>query len=327
MKYSKFNTLLQQQDFVGATKLLEKVLQQAIIINPRQDETWAPPADQIAYAILDAKGIGAYQSYWMKFLSFFEEVLEKDWGHLHKGHIYFRLGFAYLGSDLVKAKEILQQSVSEDTSFEQNYQKQLGIQIPLKEALVRFPSYVFVHFLALIKDAEILSDPEREAFFRGLVPTHWDVIWGPKPIDERLVRRAIRNIVSDKMLQKAYDIFDDIQSDFASRNGIGLIGSVTFLLETVLHDQVHRQMRIDSVAGKEIRKTGLGELLSEIWKRKAISNASILSIFRCVNLLAVSVSKSYINEDYSSSLTTAMAIGIKILLDMALVEWKNESSN
>jgi hypothetical protein len=321
MKKSEFNKLLEQQDFTGATELLKRALQQARIINPRQDETWAPPADHLGYALLEEQGIEPYQEYWIDLLNFFEKELEKDWGHIHKGHIYFRLGFAYLGSDLVKAKEILRQSVSEDTSFERKYQQQLGIQIPLEEALVRFPSFVFVRFLDLIRDAEILVDQERQTFFRGLVPTHWDVIWGPKPVDERLVRSAIRVIVSEKVLEKAYEIFDKIQIDFAARNGIDLIGSTKFLLETLLYDQLHNQMRIDSIAAKDIRKAELGALLSEFWRRQTISSDSIWAVFQCVNLLSLNFTRFGTEEEQNSGLATAMAVGTKILLDMALVDW------
>ncbi|UCF98346.1 MAG: hypothetical protein JSV89_02140 [Spirochaetaceae bacterium] len=96
MKCYQFNTLLMHQDFAGASQLLQIALQQAEIINPKQDKTWAPPADHLGYAILEAQGLREYQKYCEKILSVFEEVLERDWGHIHRGHIYFHLGFAYL---------------------------------------------------------------------------------------------------------------------------------------------------------------------------------------------------------------------------------------
>ena len=66
MKYSKFNALLKRQEFTAASAMLYEALQQAEITNPKQDDTWAPPADHLGYAILKAQGVQEYQKYWEK---------------------------------------------------------------------------------------------------------------------------------------------------------------------------------------------------------------------------------------------------------------------
>ncbi len=324
LRGSAFHAALRGEDFATAMQLLKDSLREAQIVNPKQDETWAPPADQLGYAVLFAKGAEACQKYWKELLDYFRLDLEKAWGHTHKGHTYFRMGFAWLGTDLAKARSIIKKSVSEDRLFEQAYQKKLGVRVPMEVALARYPSFVFMQFLDLIQDAALLPQEARRTFFRGLAPTHWDVIWGPKPVDDRLVRAAIRQVVSEKMFDRALQILDGVQADFRSRNGIGLVASCAALVDALVFDKLVVQPGRRTIKGRNPAELTLAELLLEARKRKSLPQESIWSIFQCADLLVRNLPRAQKKREHNSSVIEAMAVGVKILIDLALVDWMNE---
>jgi hypothetical protein len=49
-------------------------------------------------------------------LQFFVEDLEAQWGHLHKGHIFFRLAMAYYGESVEKSTDFVKKAPAEEWS-------------------------------------------------------------------------------------------------------------------------------------------------------------------------------------------------------------------
>lgn len=113
-QFTMLTKLLKEKNFVKAMELLKKHLELAELMDPGNDESWAPYADHIASKISEVEAENEVIKFWKELLDFFTNELEAKWGHLHKGHIFFRLGVSYLDIDLNNSKGYLERALEED---------------------------------------------------------------------------------------------------------------------------------------------------------------------------------------------------------------------
>ena len=99
MLEAKFNALMDQGRFDEAAAILKAEIVKAEFVNPRDDYSWGIASDILGYRMLEEEGAGAFNAFWEDLLRLFEDDLEPNWGHLHKGHLYFRLGLGNLGDE------------------------------------------------------------------------------------------------------------------------------------------------------------------------------------------------------------------------------------
>jgi len=173
---SKLNNLLDNGRFGEAASLLKSHLKAAEIIDPSNDRSWGPYADQVSSRILSKEGQDAFNLFWQELLAFFTKDLEPTWGHLHKGHALFRLGLGRLSDDISAAKKFLEEALDEDRLLEMKRAEGKSADI---EKLIRgYSSYVTLCIIERIENEQFDSDIEKQKFFRYFFSTSFDAAIG-----------------------------------------------------------------------------------------------------------------------------------------------------
>lgn len=311
---SKLNEMMEQGNFEQAAALMKGYMLKAEIIDPLRDESWGPAADEIGSGILRHRGAKAFCEYWEDMLVFFEKELEALWGHVHKGHIYFRLGFGYFGVDRAKAGKYLEMSFQEDSLFERNYQDSTGIRIPFDESLARFPSYVVLVMMELLENG-FANSQEEQRFYAGMSFLNWDIVWGPKEADIDVVKKSIGDIVKGPEAVRIYKIYGELCAVYAQRLPSATLSMICTFMESLLRYKL----------GK---KSGLDELMNAALAGNVFPNEKIRTLFMAAYLLNKSIGRyedGSIKYKLTPRVETAITVGLKILLDKSLIDWAEQS--
>ena len=319
---ARFNTLLEQGRFEEAASILKAELLKAEFVNPRDDYSWGIASDVLGYRILEEEGAEVFNAYWQDLLRLFEQELEPRWGHLHKGHLYFRLGLGNLGSDLALAKMRLEEALAEDRLVADTVAQDLHMDA---QALVeRFPSYVTLCILERIDDDCFSSDEDRQEFYQGLVPLRFDVIWDRKEVEPTLVRHALEVIVPEPGQPETLAAWE--QLTLASAQGLrtatlSLLGT---LVEIVLSNALYHHFDVSEIEGQGILQADLGALLREAARRDVFPAGSVGSTCQLIHILQRELLRPGSREyeyEVNADIIEYIAFSLKVLLDSALAKW------
>jgi hypothetical protein len=322
MLESKLNALLRNGQFDEAAMLFRHHLAAAEFVDPRDDYSWGPASDGIGYRILDELGAQAFAAYWEDLLTFFQDELEPAWGHLPKGHIFFRLGLAKFAQDVAEAKRHLKEALAEDQIVAETVAGDWGLKV--EELVHRFPSYVCLCILERIEARDFESEEDERRFYQGLVPLHLDVIWDRKEVELSLVRRAIGTLVPEPGQALVLAAREELQSVSAQELSVATLNLVSGLLEMVLFQVLYHRQRVRAIGEKRISQARLGELLNEAIERDVFptdavrSTCQLVHILKCALLHAGEETYEY---EIDTDLLGLIGLALKILLDSAMVEW------
>lgn len=308
-KTSKLNFYVERKEYKPAVELLKDELARAGIIDLRFDESWGPATDKIGYCILADLGTEAYCKYWEDMLTFFLER-EKDWGHLHKGHIYYRMGLGYCPVDISKAELYLQEAFNEDRLFEIDYQERNRFSIPDEKAHARYPSYVALIILKLLSTYGQKAYSDIGQLYEGLAYLHIDVIWGPKEVDTDIVGSALNTLLGSDKKQTAQSIYRELNTLYALRLANATICCAADLLKLIL---------LSRSGGADIDKP-VSQLIDEIHEQQV--SAKIKATFGILDCLKQSVlTPDNGGFQITPEMQRSLSVAVKILLDTAIVEW------
>ena len=195
-RQSKFLEYIDKKEFAKAQALLEEQIASADYVDPRDDYTYGPECDVLAYEILRISGPEAFARFHEDLLQLFQESLEPTWGHLHKGHFYMRLGLAYLALDVEKARAYFEKGYSEDTLICQEFQR-AGL-VPDAEVRARLsPNYVSLLVIDRSNPSYFSSPGEQAAYFAGLSRLRMEVFWERHEVDPFPIVSAIQSLIAD----------------------------------------------------------------------------------------------------------------------------------
>jgi hypothetical protein len=329
MLNSKFKALLDNSQFDDAALLLKRCLAEAEFVDPRDDYSWGPASDVLGYRILAEQGAPAFEAYWEDFLKFYRNDLEPKWGHLHKGHIFFRLGMAKFQEDVTLAKKYLEESLAEDRLLAELLAAKLHLK-NVETMVHRFPSYVLLCILDQIDPDYFASDEAQQIFYRGFVPLRFDVIWDQKEVEPSLVRHAIEVVVPEPGQKQVFNIQKELNVVFAQRLSAATIGLTRTLLEMILFNALYHRLEVGTMADKDIRQAELDLLLQEAIKQNLFSSLAVQSTCQLIHLLSHELyrprEKSY-RYKLNPAVVGYIAYGLKIMFEAALVEWANQISD
>lgn len=116
---------------------------------------------------------------------FFASQIEPEWGHAHKGHVFFRLGMSYLNSDLAKAKAALDAAISDDLHLEKSRDP-----VAADDRARDYSAYVARTLLEVVDDSVFSTPAEMQQFWSHLVTSFDAVIHGAR-VRSDLVEDAI----------------------------------------------------------------------------------------------------------------------------------------
>ena len=317
-----FFKLIREQNFEGASCLLKDALKKAELIHPRKEDTWVPMTDTLGFSIMRSLGAGAYSIYWDDLLHFFEKELEPSWGHLYKGHILFRLGFGHFSESAIEARHDLDRALSEDIRHEEEFQQEIGFRRPLLETLSRFPSYLVLCFLDLIKDEHFTEDGEKARFYRGMAAVRWDAILGAKGIDPDIVTRAVERLLTPEGSEKVFKVRHELDIVLGEKLSAAAVMLCRLVAETVLFCLLGHKHKVKHINGTELMKADLHAMISETNRMNLFASDAVYTAFKSVALAANNLYRRRVDcSRYTEQVESGLANSLRALLENAIVEW------
>jgi hypothetical protein len=314
--------LVRKERFGEAAALLKEQIQTAELVDPRRDDSWGIDADILGYAILQREGTGAFRAYWEGLLRFFTEELEPAWGHLHKGHIYLRLGIASLGGAMEEAAAYLEQGLAEDRLVAQERKKR-DPELDVEEAVRDSPAYITLCTALLLQRLPFPSAQARAGLFGELVSVKFDVIWGPQEVEPGRTRRALRRILgpapglSPDTVLAAKEELDRL---FDARLPLATLAMLRTFLALLLYALPVGQLPSEPQDGLPSAE----RLLALAEKARLFPHPGVATPLRLVahlaRLLPVS-ERLKLEVELTPRVRSQIVVMLKILVDLALVRW------
>lgn len=269
---------------------MRSYLEKAEIIDPSNGTSWTPYADQISSKILATKGQDDYIAFWESLLEFFVDYLEPKWNHLHKGHIFFRLGVAALAEDVKYAKTCLEKALEEDRVLE----KKLGVgDAEIEKKVRKYSSYVILCIMDHIVDTDFESKEERQKFFKEFVSPSFDSAIRECGVEPEKVQYAINYLVPRQALEQTHDTRQELDKVYAQRLPIAIISLAGAFLENILLGILYyeREVKFFEVLTKEgktekvdIRKATLNRLFKEATNKEIFPSESIEAACKMIQI-------------------------------------------
>lgn len=322
---SKFISKIDASEFEEAALILKQELLNAVYVDPRDDYSWGPESDILGYQILKVEGPGTFNAYWEDLLEFFINRLEPDWGHLHKGHLYFRLGLGHLGIDFESVKRYIINALEEDQIVAKNYGPQ--IHEDPTDLLHRFPSYVTLVILEILEDVPWRSVETRNAFYRGLASLRFDVIWDKKEVEPAVVRHALKVLIPEHELEKLLKIKEELDIACAQHQSYSPIILTATFMEAILFSRIRFESGREEADTHPIHQVALDDLLSTATENGLFPTEVIASTFQMVHWLKNSLlrdGKKSGRYEVVGEIPYLIGYASKILLDRALTVWAEE---
>lgn len=316
---------IENKHFHQATELLKAYIKSAEYVDPRDDYSYGPEADNIAYAILEEKGPQAFAEFHEDLLRFFQEELEPLWGPLHKGHFYMRLGLAYLAIDVSKAYENFEKGYQQDRILCQKYFE--AGQIADGDIRARLsPNYGSLLIIERSKPEYFETPTDRQTYFAGLSSVRLDVFWEPHDLEPFRVITAINKLTSEPMKADILGAFHEINQAAGLKMMFALPPLISSFIQKLLLSLLYYQTNIHKSKESRLLGSSLLELVKIADDQNLFPKPSIRAFFMMVAIMEMEMSVMDDAEyTHAIDLVTRMRIGwgLKVLLEQALISWAN----
>jgi len=335
---TRLQSLLANDQFDEAASLLKSSLKDAQLIDPRDEHTWRDYADQIAASMQERGDRSTVIAFWEDLLGFFINDLQPAWEHIHKGRIFFRLGWLALPDSVAKGKKYLEEALEEARKFWRKEAAEGRIAIEdIEKAVAESSSYVTLCIVERIEDEEFDSDAEKQRFFEELLSPSFDAaIFGDEvkanavmdAIDKIFATQAIteqKMVEIRKQAEKMKKQLDQVASKQVPVAVVSLAGAV---LESILLGvlyargvaEIEVKGKCKKVERKDILKVTLGPLVKEASSRSVFPSGSVKTSCRLIQIFR---NRLHVGNEIRSKygLTPRVARTLKILLDWSIVDW------
>ena len=321
-QHTVLGEMLDQKQWGEAVSLLRKHLKGAEILNPADDGSWALYADQISSQIRTQRGQSEAIKFWEGLLEFFTKKLEPEWGHLHKGHILFRLGCTTLADDVGKGKQYTEEALAEDRIREQTRAR--GAPIDVDKAVSDYSAYVLLCIIERIEQELFDTMQERQKFFGELLSDAFDAAINRQTVGSIWVQGALQKLVPKEGIEQTLEIrkeLDQVSSRLLPISTVSLAGA---LLESVLLGVLYHRDGVTTVkTGKgtyDILHVELGKLWGEADKRNIFPSDSVRATCKLIHLFRNRLHPgNELRQLYR--LSPRVAQTLKILLDLWMIDW------
>jgi hypothetical protein len=322
-KKSHFIESMDKKRFFEAGVILKEHIKAAEYVDPRDDYTYGPEMDQLAYAILKEEGPEAFARFHEDFLRFFIEELEPVWGHLHKGHFYLRQGLAYLAIDVSKAYEHFESGYQEDRLICKDFFD--AGQVADGEIRARLsPNYVSLLIIERSKPEYFDSPLDRQAYFTGLSPLRMEVFWERHDVEQFPIIVAIKKLTPDSEIETLLQAYQEICINAGLDHTFALPPLVSAFLKKMLLSKLYHQRDVRKFREKSARQAGLFDLVDLADSEQIFPNISLRSFCQMVTILEKELSLR-VDDEYSHEIDPVtekrIGYGLKSLLEKALVDW------
>lgn len=320
--HSRLDKLLEEKKFEEAIELFKSELLTATIIHPFDDSTWTSFADTISRYIAASNPFTEYEKFWLDLLEFFETKLEKKYScHLHKGHIFFRLGSIKLNYDILAGKQYLEKALDEDRLLAAERWKDDTEQID--KEIQQKSSYIMLCIIEKIEEDDLIEPKERQKFFATLSTAFNAAIYG-KRRNYSEVYQALRYLTPMEVTPQAIEYLK--AADISNKQNLKLptIALSGALLETIIFGILYYDLDVAEIKigdkNKDIRDLTFGQLLREAINRDIFPSESIKSTCELIQAFRNRLHAG--NEDAQEyKVSLAVSRTIKNLFDLMIYEW------
>ena len=317
-KKSKFYQLIEDKRYRDATDLLKDEILKGEYVDPNNDYTWGVESDVLAFRILYDMGLKQFVDFHKDLLDLFLS-LEKEWGHLHKGHLYGRIGISQLAFDKSAAFSCLETAYEEDFLLAK---KMAGKErfLSVEEIALTFPSYVALSILERLRQWKFDGVEQENDFYTGLSYLRFDVVWDKKQVDATIVRNAISKLIKPESLQYTLMAHREISTITNLEMGFSLMSGVTDFAETII-----RRNKAATNMGENISHNATLQVWVDIFVRQKLFPAlEIYSIFKMISIFdrLINIPANPMDK-YPIVQSTGYLIPycLKVLLDMGISKW------
>ena len=317
---TELETRLGMGHFDSARGLLEKYIESGEIIDPRSDSHWTSIADTIAATVEKKEGLDSTLQFWNAVLDFFLKKIEPKWGHAHKGHIYFRLGFATARKSIEMAFNNFELAYKDDLVIEQT---KGGTEEEIFSRSQNYSAYVALTILERVKEADLSELSDKQHFLDQLFSPSFDLAISGRAVNPAIVQNALSSIVSSEALSASLQRYDESTKAFALSLPFAVITLTGTVLESILLSILKNSHGLSSLTGskKDILSEELGPLLKESIDRSIFPSKSIQAAFQLVHVFRNRLHPG--NEHRQKyKLTPRVSMTVKILFDLAVLEWQ-----
>jgi len=322
---TRLTLLLNSKDYETARELLQETLLVGELLDPKNDREWAPIADKISAQIESECGLNTSIAFWEALLEFFIDSLEPLWGHIHKGHIYFRLGIHSIRQDLKKAYSYLEDAYKEDFIY---HSQKGGTEQEIKSRLQQSSAHVALVLLERIINEEFSSDEEKKQFANLFGSSFDAVIFGQRVSPEHIID-ALNRITPEQIKHVTFSIYKELSIAADKELQITTASLTGTVLESILLGILLYQNGISTlkVKGKEkdIRQVELGTLFDKAKELDVFPSTSVQAIMYLVKIIRNRLHPgNELSQKYE--LTPRVSITLKIMFEQALIEWSKQIS-
>ena len=316
--------LLSANKFDEARHLLEQQLQKGELMDPRTDKYWAPIADTIASVIQSrSQTVFATIPFWEALRDFFVTSIEPVWGHAHKGHLYFRLGFASVKHDLARARREFELAYREDVYLES---EKGGTHEEIENRSYNYSAYVALAVLETIDDADFPTPTDKEQFIDQLFGPSFDAAIRGAAVRPEFVQDAIIAIAPPQALLTCQTLYNELQVATSRALPFATVSLTGTVLESLLfadlyHRKGFRTLSTGKDTGKDIRYVELGPLLQEAIAKSIFHSEAVRAACKLVQIFRNRLHPgNELRQQYK--LVPRVAMTLKILFDLTLLEWR-----
>ena len=318
-KQTGFATFIESQNFDKARELLQHQLESGEMLDPRTDRYWAPLADQISQAMRAASGIDATIPFWETLRDFFISSIEPTWGHSHKGHIFFRLGFSVVRRDFARAKREFEAAYQDDLTLEA---KKGGTQDEIAQRSQTYSAYVALAILERIEDSDFAGLAEKKHFVDQLFGPSFDAAIMGEAVRPELIQEALAAIAPAQALAVCSALYIELQKASSLAMPVATVSLTGSVLESLLLADLYYRKGITSLSGgNDILCVELGPLLQEANRQSTFPTRPVRAACELVHFFRNRLHPgNEIRQKYK--LVPRVATTLKVLFELALLEWR-----
>ena len=255
-------------------------------------------------------------AFWRRMELFFTDRIEPVWGHAHKGHLYFRLGFALAPLDLTRACHEFDAAYQEDRALEA---QRGGTQSDIDARARTYSAYVALVLLERINDSD-LSPTDRGTLVRDLFGLSFDTAIRDEVVLPQLIDAALRAIVPADAIAPCQAICEELRVVRTLNLQFAVVSLTGTLLESILLGVLLHGRQVQSIGDRDIRERELGPLLSEAEALGVFPDPSIRAACRLTHIFRNRLHPGReLREEHK--LVPRVASTLTNLFDLALLRW------
>ena len=273
---------------------------------------------------MTVSGVQETINFWESLYQFFINQIEPKWGRVHKGHIFFYMGIARAQNSIDSAKNDLEKAYSEDCITEK---ERGGTAQEIEQRLQKYSAYVALAILERITDAALSDNVDLQHFWGGLFGPSFNAAILGHSVNPALIEKSLDCLSAPEMHDMIIERYTELELVTRNNLAFSCVSTAGSVLEAILLGILHYKLGLTTLSGhnKNIMREELGPLFKESKNRNLFPSKSVESSLELIYIFRNRLHPgNEIQQTYK--LTPRVSLSLRILFDIALIEWGRGSS-